>query len=145
MNKMKIQLTNQLDDAKRLCDDEAKERQSLLGRYRNLEHEYDGTNVVYEEELNSKQDAARQCQKAEDEANHWRRKVGASFVLCSFFFCAAFLDSAFPISHALPAGRWADGRCFLKKENVEYAFEKGGNNVRLHKGREKRVNRRIEI
>jgi len=32
LNKMKIQLTNQLEDAKRSADDEAKERQSLLGR-----------------------------------------------------------------------------------------------------------------
>ena len=75
MNKTKIQLSNQLDDAKRLCDDEAKERQSLLGRFRNLEHEYDGTNVVYEEEQTAKENLARQCQKAEDDANHWRRKV----------------------------------------------------------------------
>ncbi len=75
MNKAKIQLTNQLDDAKRLCDDEAKERQSLLGRYRNLEHEYDGMNVVYEEEIGAKENLARQCQKAEEDANHWRKKV----------------------------------------------------------------------
>ena len=41
----------QLEDAKRLCDDETKERQSLLGRFRNLEHEYDGMNVILEEEV----------------------------------------------------------------------------------------------
>ena len=75
MNKMKIQLSNQLDDAKRLCDDETKERQSLLGRYRNLEHEFDGMNQVYEEELSAKEDQARMCLKAEEEANHWRLKV----------------------------------------------------------------------
>merc|ERR1719414_1446576 len=46
MQKTKIQLSNQLDDAKRVCDEEARERQSLLGRYRNLEHEYDGTMAV---------------------------------------------------------------------------------------------------
>ena len=40
-----------------------------------MEHEFDGTNAVYEEELGSKEDAARQAQKAEDEANHWRKKV----------------------------------------------------------------------
>ena len=74
MNKMKISLTNQLEDAKRHCEDEAKERQSLLGRQRNLEHEFDGTNVVYEEEQAAKDDLARQCQKAEEEANLWRRK-----------------------------------------------------------------------
>ena len=95
MNKMKIQLTNQLEDAKRQCDDEAKERQSLLGRYRNLEHEFDGTNVVYEEEVGAKQDAARQCQKAEDDANHWRRKVR---------FELRFSDAS--IYHSISIGRW---------------------------------------
>ncbi len=54
---------------------ESKERQSLLGRYRTLEHEYDGTNAVYEEELAAKDHLARQCQKAEAEANLWRLKV----------------------------------------------------------------------
>ena len=45
----------QLEDAKRLCDDETKERQSLLGRFRNLEHEYDGMNVILEEEVSQSQ------------------------------------------------------------------------------------------
>ncbi len=75
MNKQKIQLSNELEDAKRLCEDESKERQSLLGRFRNLEHEFDGTNAVYEEEMAAKQDAARLCQKVEEEANLWRKKV----------------------------------------------------------------------
>jgi predicted nuclease with TOPRIM domain len=76
LNKAKIQLTSQLEEVKRLCDDESKERQSLMGRYRNLEHEYDGMNAVYEEEMGAKDDLARQCHKAEDDANHWRKKVG---------------------------------------------------------------------
>ena len=59
MQKAKIQLTNQLDDAKRLCDEEARERQSLMGRFRNLEHEYDGNLAVYEEEVAAKE--ARKC------------------------------------------------------------------------------------
>ena len=37
-----------------MCDEEAKERQSLLGRYRNLEHEYDGVSTVYDEEVTAK-------------------------------------------------------------------------------------------
>ena len=42
LQKTKIQLTNQLEEAKRLCDEESKERQSLMGRFRTLEHEFDG-------------------------------------------------------------------------------------------------------
>ena len=32
LQKIKVTLSSQLDDAKRACDEEAKERQSLLGR-----------------------------------------------------------------------------------------------------------------
>merc|ERR1711962_1163243 len=39
LSKLKIQLSNQLAEAKRVSDDEAKERQTLMGKYRNLEHE----------------------------------------------------------------------------------------------------------
>ena len=48
---MKIQLSNQLDEAKRMADDEAKERQSLLGRFRTLEHEFDGVKIHFDDEL----------------------------------------------------------------------------------------------
>ena len=81
LQKVKIQLANQLEDAKRACEEESKERLSLLGRYRTLEHEFDGTNAVYEEEMAAKDHLARQCQKAEAEANLWRLKVrGHSFI-----------------------------------------------------------------
>merc|ERR1712214_38816 len=40
--KVKSQLTSQLDEAKRVADDETKERSSLLGKFKNLEHELDG-------------------------------------------------------------------------------------------------------
>ena len=80
LQKVKIQLSNQLEDAKRACEEESKERQSLMGRYRTLEHEYDGTNAVYEEEMAAKDHLERQCQKAEAEANLWRLKVSPSGV-----------------------------------------------------------------
>merc|ERR1712018_681169 len=40
--KYKIQLIASLDEAKKVADNEAKERQTLLGKYKNLEHEIDG-------------------------------------------------------------------------------------------------------
>merc|ERR1711899_220929 len=40
--KIKAQLQSQLDEVKRVADDEAKERHSLLGKFKNLEHELDG-------------------------------------------------------------------------------------------------------
>ncbi|MGB2023931.1 MAG: hypothetical protein ACPHT7_03150, partial [Litorivicinaceae bacterium] len=74
LQKTKIQLTNQLEEAKRMCDEESKERQSLMGRFRTLEHEFDGTSAVYEEEKIAKEDLARLCQKAENDAHFWRLK-----------------------------------------------------------------------
>merc|ERR1719150_995649 len=37
LNKYKIQLVSQLDEAKHVADEEAKERHSLLGKFKNLE------------------------------------------------------------------------------------------------------------
>jgi len=74
LQKIKITLSSQLDDAKRMCDDEAKERQSLLGRFRTLEHEYDGVKEHFEDELQQKNEAGRQLQKLLADANIWRCK-----------------------------------------------------------------------
>jgi len=74
LQKMKITLSSQLDDAKRVCDDEAKERQSLLGRFRTLEHEYDGVKEHFEDEQQQKNEAGRQLQKLMADANMWRCK-----------------------------------------------------------------------
>ena len=79
LQKVKISLSNQLDDAKRMCEDEAKERQSLLGKFRmimmmmmmicnndnnagkfrTIEHEYDGVKEHFDDELQQKEEAAR--------------------------------------------------------------------------------------
>ena len=47
--KVKSQLTSQLDEAKRVADDETKERSSLLGKFKNLEHDLDGIKEQLEE------------------------------------------------------------------------------------------------
>merc|ERR1719225_747653 len=74
LQKVKISLSNQLEDAKRTCDDEAKERQSLLGKYRTVEHEYDGVKEHFDDELQQKEEAARQLQKLAADANMWHHK-----------------------------------------------------------------------
>merc|ERR1719361_1289991 len=53
-------LANALDEAKAVCDHEAKERVSLLGKYRNLEHELDGLKQTFDEEVGAKENVARQ-------------------------------------------------------------------------------------
>merc|ERR1719158_58115 len=74
LQKVRQQLNNELEDVKKHCEDESKDRQSLMGRFRNLEHEYDGMSTVLEEETTAKENLQRQCQKAEGEANVWRLK-----------------------------------------------------------------------
>merc|ERR1712223_2317229 len=72
--KTRAGLANALDEAKAVCDHEAKERVSLLGKYRNLEHELDGLRQGFDEEVGAKENVARQCAKAQGDADMWRQK-----------------------------------------------------------------------
>merc|ERR1712018_392234 len=71
---MKIQLVSQLEEARRVADDESKERQALLGKFKNLEHELDGIKEQLEEESSAKEDILRQLNKAVQEGDMWRGK-----------------------------------------------------------------------
>merc|ERR1711983_491911 len=62
------------DEAKKVADSEAKERQILLGRFKNLEHELDGSKSMMDEESGAKDDVLRQVCKATQEADMWRQK-----------------------------------------------------------------------
>ena len=74
LHKIRHQLNNELEQVKKMYDEESKEMQSTLGRFRNLKHEFDGLAAVYEEEVTAKENFHRQCQKAEEETNLWRLK-----------------------------------------------------------------------
>merc|ERR1739844_332635 len=74
LQKMKSALQSTLEDAKRLADDESRERTLLLGKFKNLEHELDSLKSQYEEEAASRENVARQCSKAEAEGSMWRQK-----------------------------------------------------------------------
>merc|ERR1712156_885876 len=74
LSKMKISLADQLSESCAVADNEAKERQSLLGKYRNAEHEVAGMKDHYEEEVASKENIARQLNKALGEADMLRVK-----------------------------------------------------------------------
>merc|ERR1712037_370163 len=56
LGKIRVQLVAQLDEAKRVADDEAKERHALLGKFKNVEHELDGIKEQLEEETAGKDD-----------------------------------------------------------------------------------------
>merc|ERR1711981_1320433 len=74
MAKVKSQLVSQLDEARQIADDEAKERHSLLGKFKNLEHELEGVKEQMEEEVGAKAEILRQLGQRQQEADQWRQK-----------------------------------------------------------------------
>merc|ERR1712203_1299542 len=74
LNKYKIQLVGQLEETKTVADEEAKERNSLLGKFKNLEHGVDGAKEQLDEEVGLKEDPLRQLNKACQESDMWRQK-----------------------------------------------------------------------
>ncbi|XP_055917193.1 myosin heavy chain, muscle isoform X5 [Eupeodes corollae] len=74
LSKIKISLTTQLEDTKRLADEEGRERATLLGKFRNLEHDLDNLREQVEEEAEGKADLQRQLSKANAESQIWRSK-----------------------------------------------------------------------
>ena len=80
IQKMKQSLVAALEDAKHNADNESRERQLLLGRFKNLEHELDGMKEQLEEEIASREDINRQTSKAEAEATMWHSKYESDAV-----------------------------------------------------------------
>ncbi|XP_042857274.1 myosin heavy chain, muscle-like [Penaeus japonicus] len=74
LNNLKVSLTTQLDDTKKIVEDEARDRGTLLGKFRNLEHDLDGLREQFDEETEAKADANRLLSKANAEAHMWRSK-----------------------------------------------------------------------
>ncbi|XP_069168163.1 myosin heavy chain, muscle-like [Procambarus clarkii] len=74
LTKIKLSLTNQLEDTRKLADDECRERATILGKFRNLEHDIDGLREQLDEESEGKADLQRQLSKANAEAQMWRAK-----------------------------------------------------------------------
>merc|ERR1711936_381184 len=72
--KTKSALVAALDEQKMIADLEAKERVSLLGKFRNLEHEADGLKQNYDEEAVGRENVGRQLNKALGDADMWRQK-----------------------------------------------------------------------
>lgn len=72
--KFKAQLMGQLDEARHVADDEAKERHALLGKFKNLEHELEGVKEQLDEEYGTKDEIVRQLAQRQQEADQWRQK-----------------------------------------------------------------------
>merc|ERR1712198_188083 len=74
LGKVKSTLMAQLEETRKISEDESKERTFILGKYRNLEHEVDLTRGQIEEEGQSKADALRLLSKSVADAQMWRQK-----------------------------------------------------------------------
>merc|ERR1711910_70742 len=74
MVKTKSALVAALEEQKAIADNEAKERVSLLGKFRNMEHMADGLKENYDEEVCAKDNLARQLNKALGDADMWKQK-----------------------------------------------------------------------
>merc|ERR1719431_853976 len=72
--KTKAALVAALDEQKMIADEVAKERVSLLSKFRNLEHEADGLKQNYDEEAVGRENVGRQLNKALGDADMWRQK-----------------------------------------------------------------------
>ena len=72
--KTKSGVAHALEEIKGVADHEAKERSSLLGKYRNLEHIVDGLKENLHDETSSKENLAHQLSKAVGDAEMWRQK-----------------------------------------------------------------------
>jgi myosin heavy subunit len=67
-------LAAQLDEQRIIADDVAKDRQSLLGKFRNAEHDVDGMKEHFDEEASAKDNLMRQLNKAQGESDMWRTR-----------------------------------------------------------------------
>merc|ERR1711970_823645 len=64
----------QLEDLKGVAYNDSKERVTLLGKYRNLEHDIDGLREQLNEEADAKWELSRNLQRANADANMYRAK-----------------------------------------------------------------------
>ena len=74
LQKLKVSLEAQLDNATKLAEDEAKERLQLTSRYRNIEGEQEMMRHHLEETLEEKEDLKRQLSRANGDATLWRTR-----------------------------------------------------------------------
>ncbi|CAI4222378.1 unnamed protein product [Auanema sp. JU1783] len=72
--RLRLQFSNELDQAKRLADDESRERQNLSNLSKTLTRELEQLRESIEDEIAGKSECTRQLQKAQVELEQWRAK-----------------------------------------------------------------------
>jgi len=74
MSKVNVQYGAQLEDIKRAADVENRDRVTILNKYRNLEHDFEGLQEQINEDLESKHALGRDLARASAEASMYRSK-----------------------------------------------------------------------
>merc|ERR1739844_245226 len=74
LQKNKISLTTQLEDTKRLGDGEARDRATLLTKFKSLTTEAENLRMCIDEESDKKNDALEALSKAQSEIQLWKSK-----------------------------------------------------------------------
>merc|ERR1711874_146139 len=74
LSKSKISLSTQLEDTKRLADAEARDRASLLTKFKMLSTECENLKMRIGEEAEKKNDALKALSKAQAEIQLWKSK-----------------------------------------------------------------------
>merc|ERR1711931_179575 len=74
LGKNKISITTQLEDTKRMGDAEARDRASLLSKFKSLNTELESLKDRIDEENEKKSDALKGLSKAQAEVQLWRSK-----------------------------------------------------------------------
>ena len=67
-------LKNALDEQNQICTDEGRERMTLLSKFRNAEHDFEGLRYQMDDEITSNEVVRRQTEKAHEELVDWKRK-----------------------------------------------------------------------
>merc|ERR1712002_226103 len=74
LHKLKLSLTNQYDDARKMADEENRDRAQLLGKFRNLEHDIKTMRAKIDEQADMKADVQRQYSRAYSEYEMYKAK-----------------------------------------------------------------------
>ncbi|MCP9264595.1 Myosin-4 [Dirofilaria immitis] len=74
LHRLKGQLLSQLEEAKRVAEEETRERQNLAAQVKNLEHQNDNLRVHADEESESKAECLRQMSKLNAEIQQWKAR-----------------------------------------------------------------------
>ncbi|PAV73183.1 hypothetical protein WR25_14293 isoform F [Diploscapter pachys] len=76
-NRMRLQLSNEFDQNRRLAEEESRERQNLSNLSKTLARELEQLKESVEDEVAGKNESSRQLQKATAELDAWRAKFEA--------------------------------------------------------------------